>query len=344
MMLTNKKLAKNLLTVALFTTTVSFTTKSFCASSSSSIPSLSSSLSSLSSPSLSSTSIFQNSVTNVSYISASEAKSIDDTLMSTPGFSIDQLMELAGLSVACSVNDFFLKYLNKQVNNKILIICGPGNNGGDGLVAARHLKHFGFEPTIIMPKQGSGQLFINLVKQCKDLDIAIITEYTQPNESTYSIIVDALFGFSFTGPARQPYSSIINYLATTKTPIISVDIPSGWNVDNGDEYKTGFVPTSVISLTTPKKCMAGYNGIHYVGGRFVPPSIASSFKLNLPVYGGNDQIALITNDNEFKNQDTSSGVSVMYVTTSSKEEAEKIGILQLIISIVIVIVIFIYCD
>jgi NAD(P)H-hydrate epimerase len=89
--------------------------------------------------------------------------------MSTPGFSIDQLMELAGLSVACGVNDYYLKYLEQKVNKKILIICGPGNNGGDGLVAARHLKHFGYEPTIILPKQGSGQLFINLVKQCKDL-------------------------------------------------------------------------------------------------------------------------------------------------------------------------------
>lgn len=56
--------------------------------------------------------------------------------MTQPGFSIDQLMELAGLSVASAIES---KYKNEIYKN-ILILCGPGNNGGDGLVAARHLK------------------------------------------------------------------------------------------------------------------------------------------------------------------------------------------------------------
>jgi periplasmic divalent cation tolerance protein len=73
--------------------------------------------------------------------------------------------------------------------------------------------------------------------------------------------------------------------------------------------------------------MTDYHGIHYVGGRFVPPSIATQFQLNLPIYGGNDQVALITSSiNENKNDNgNGNGVSVMYVTTSSKEEAEKIA-------------------
>ena len=56
------------------------------------------------------------------------------------GFSVDQLMELAGLSVACSV---FAEYPPSS-HRRILVIAGPGNNGGDGLVAARHLYHFGY--------------------------------------------------------------------------------------------------------------------------------------------------------------------------------------------------------
>ena len=56
--------------------------------------------------------------------------------MSTPGFTIDQLMELAGLSCACSVYEVF----PPKSHPKVLILAGPGNNGGDGLVAARHLK------------------------------------------------------------------------------------------------------------------------------------------------------------------------------------------------------------
>ena len=56
------------------------------------------------------------------------------------GFSVDQLMELAGLSVAQSIEAEFPPDTHKDV----LVIAGPGNNGGDGLVAGRHLHHFGY--------------------------------------------------------------------------------------------------------------------------------------------------------------------------------------------------------
>jgi NAD(P)H-hydrate repair Nnr-like enzyme with NAD(P)H-hydrate epimerase domain len=56
------------------------------------------------------------------------ARQIDETLMQTPGFSIDQLMELAGLSVACAC----FEYHKRERGKKVLILAGPGNNGGDG--------------------------------------------------------------------------------------------------------------------------------------------------------------------------------------------------------------------
>ncbi len=69
-----------------------------------------------------------------------DAAKIDEELMGPLGFSVDQLMELAGLSVACSVYAEYPPHPHKR----ILVIAGPGNNGGDGLVAARHLYHFGY--------------------------------------------------------------------------------------------------------------------------------------------------------------------------------------------------------
>jgi NAD(P)H-hydrate repair Nnr-like enzyme with NAD(P)H-hydrate epimerase domain len=57
------------------------------------------------------------------------------------GFSIDQLMELAGLSVAASLADVY----PPDTLLRVLVLAGPGNNGGDGLVAARHLAHWGYD-------------------------------------------------------------------------------------------------------------------------------------------------------------------------------------------------------
>lgn len=70
-----------------------------------------------------------------------QAKAVDEELMGPLGFSIDQLMELAGLSVASSI----LAEYPPSKYSKVLIVAGPGNNGGDGLVAARHLYHFGYK-------------------------------------------------------------------------------------------------------------------------------------------------------------------------------------------------------
>eukprot|EP00966_Prymnesium_polylepis_P268233 6196713-Prymnesium_polylepis.2 len=77
-------------------------------------------------------------------LSQREAIAVDEDLMATPGFSVDQLMELAGLSCASAV----LKAYPPTTHRRVLCVCGPGNNGGDGLVAARHLVQFGYDASV----------------------------------------------------------------------------------------------------------------------------------------------------------------------------------------------------
>lgn len=72
---------------------------------------------------------------------AEQAAKLDEDLMGPLGFSVDQLMELAGLSCACAIQAEY----PPTAHPRILVIAGPGNNGGDGLVAARHLHHFGYK-------------------------------------------------------------------------------------------------------------------------------------------------------------------------------------------------------
>ncbi|KZT73744.1 YjeF N-terminal domain-like protein [Daedalea quercina L-15889] len=226
------------------------------------------------------------------YLTAKLAQQIDEELMNAAGaFSIDQLMELAGLACAQTL----AKVYSREKYPRVLVCCGPGNQGGDGLVAARHLGMFGYRPTIWMPKPGSKDIYKRLKKQCDNMHIQTIAPGTdvQPlrDELAHSdVILDAIFGFSFQPPVRAPFDAALPLLTESGLPIVSVDIPSGWDVEKGNAAGFGLNPDVLLSLTAPKEGSRGFKGRHFLGGRFVPKAMEEKFQLNLPEYPGFDQI------------------------------------------------------
>lgn len=231
-------------------------------------------------------------------LSAKNAAALDQELMSSGAFSIDQLMELAGLSVSQAL--FKLQPLNK--GKRILVACGPGNNGGDGLVAARHLFHYGYAPTIYYPKQPKNELYQRLTKQLHDLKIPFTTDFPTALQNTDHII-DAIFGFSFSGEVREPFPKVIEALRDTKIPVLAVDAPSSWDIENGppqDGPGKGFMPNALISLTAPKPLVKWFEGRHFVGGRFLGPDVAERYGLDLPGYEGVEQVVEVAVGEEGK--------------------------------------------
>uniref|UniRef100_A0A8C8ZFU4 NAD(P)H-hydrate epimerase n=1 Tax=Prolemur simus TaxID=1328070 RepID=A0A8C8ZFU4_PROSS len=114
--------------------------------------------------------------TAVKYLSQEEAQAVDEELFNEYQFSVDQLMELAGLSCATAIAKAYPPTSMSRSPPTVLVICGPGNNGGDGLVCARHLKLFGYQPTIYYPKRPNKPLFTALVTQCQKMDIPFLGE------------------------------------------------------------------------------------------------------------------------------------------------------------------------
>jgi NAD(P)H-hydrate epimerase len=258
-------------------------------------------------------------VMETGYLNAEDAAALDRDLMTLPGFALEQLMELAGLSVAQAVYHVLHERLPSTSNRtapsldndeniqrrRVLILCGPGNNGGDGLVAARHLVMFGWNVTVVYPKKrsittndnvGTKAHYANLVQQCLDLQIPILDE--MPDDwDTYMAIVDAIFGFSFVGAPRPPYDTILAQLTILNghndIVTFAVDVPSGWNVngeDDDDNRTVNFMPHVLISLTAPKLCARQFHGRHFVGGRFLPPALAAKYRIRMPRYAGVDQV------------------------------------------------------
>ena len=221
---------------------------------------------------------------NIPYINAETSALVDKELMGTYNYSIDQLMEIAGLTVAKVVNQEYILKSSKK-NLKIITLCGPGNNGGDGLVASRYLKEFGNDVEIYYPKKNTkNPLYTRLIAQCENYEIKInekILEKKEDYEKIFEqcdIILDALFGFSFKGEIREPFKTIIDAMKKFENKIISVDIPSGFDIDKGNIFDT-FVPKGLVSLTLPKLCSKNFGGEHYLGGRFVPKKLFEKFNL-----------------------------------------------------------------
>ncbi|KAI0883917.1 YjeF N-terminal domain-like protein [Annulohypoxylon maeteangense] len=224
-------------------------------------------------------------------LSAKAAAALDKELMSTGAFSIDQLMELAGLSVSQVV----YRVCPPNRGNRVLVACGPGNNGGDGLVAARHLRHYGYSPTIYYPKRSKNELYQRLAKQLEDLEVPFVDDFPAAVNSA-DHIVDAVFGFSFSGEVREPFPAVIRALEDTILPVTSVDAPSSWNIETGPPESglgSKFNPDYLISLTAPKPLVKYFKGRHFIGGRFVSPAIAKKYDFEVPEYQGIDQIVEI---------------------------------------------------
>ncbi|KAF8625624.1 hypothetical protein AX17_006809 [Amanita inopinata Kibby_2008] len=249
---------------------------------------------------------------SIRYLTARLAQQIDEELMSagTTGasFSLDQLMELAGLACAQTL----ARVYTKDRFPRVLVCCGPGNQGGDGLVAARHLGMFGYRPMVYLPKVGEKEIYRRLVRQCESMRIPILTS-PSPSEKekgkeketetetaslvdalgSSDVILDAIFGFSFKPPVRPPFDEALWLLGRSGLPIVSVDIPSGWDVELGNvnvNEGVGLRPDVLVSLTAPKVGVRGFGGRHFLGGRFVPRTLEEKYALNLPEYPGSDQI------------------------------------------------------
>jgi NAD(P)H-hydrate epimerase len=110
-------------------------------------------------------------------------------------------------------------------------------------------------------------------------------------------IVDALFGFSFKPPIRDPFPAVIQLLSQTKLPVTSVDIPSSWDVDEGPAPDNKFHPSNLVSLTAPKPAAKFFHGRHFVGGRFIGKEFANKYQFDIPDYAGIDQVVEVENGN-----------------------------------------------
>jgi NAD(P)H-hydrate epimerase len=168
------------------------------------------------------------------------------------------LMENAGRGIA----HYILKHL-KPENKSILLLCGTGNNGGDGFVAARylaeHVKVSVFVTGKTIKTQVAHQNFCKLTQS--EIPIYYNRKALSKLLNDHDIIVDALLGIGLSGELREPYAKIVQMVNTVKnTPIVSVDTPTGLGT------RLAVIPKVTITFHDVKEGMTPANSgaIHIV--------------------------------------------------------------------------------
>ena len=199
--------------------------------------------------------------------------------MSTPIFSRDALRELDRRAVdefhipilvlmenaGRAVAEAALKHLHKS-HRHVLILAGPGNNGGDGLVAARHLHNAGVTVHILLlaPREhyrdaAATQLAIidamKLKPQTLSPDHAELRDWLV-DSNPGDLIIDALFGTGLARPVEGLAADVIRAANSAKRPILAVDIPSGLDADTGQPLGIAIHATETVSFCGLKRGFA----------------------------------------------------------------------------------------
>jgi NAD(P)H-hydrate epimerase len=170
-------------------------------------------------------------------VTASEMQAIDRSAIEEFGIPGMVLMENAGLAAASLIHENVPDLLEK----KVVIVCGKGNNGGDGFVIARHLLIDGVQVDILL--LGKRQQLKSDARVNADIAFKMgvpIHEITDKNLNAQNhllrhchIIVDALFGTGLSKPAGGLYEKVIKKINASNKYVVAVDIPSGVDSDSG---------------------------------------------------------------------------------------------------------------
>jgi len=193
-------------------------------------------------------------------ITSAQVKKIDLKAQQRYGLSVFMLMENAGRSVAGEAESFIR---NQKRPIKTAVICGKGNNGGDGLVAGRHLLAEGIRLDLFLAgepsdlKGAAGQNLEILLKLKQR-----VTPVNQNNIARiknkiarYDLIIDALFGVGLKGEVRGIYRDLINSINASGAYVISVDVPSGLDADKGRVLGTAVKAERTVTFVAAKPGM-----------------------------------------------------------------------------------------
>ena len=201
-------------------------------------------------------------------VTAAQMRELDRKTIEEFGILGVVLMENAGRAVAEEVQKMGL-----GSGDRVAVLAGRGNNGGDGYVAARWIYNQDLDVKIyLLAKKdqirGDARTNLDIIlkmgipfEEMPEPDLAAL----QSGLQEVDLIIDALLGIGIKGEVREPVKSVINLVNNLGRPIVAVDVPSGLDADKGEVMGVAIKATKTVTMGLAKKGFFLASGPQYTG-------------------------------------------------------------------------------
>lgn len=202
-------------------------------------------------------------------LTAAQVREVERAAVQRSGGSLYDLMEIAGEAVARTVKPL-------AGAGRVVVVTGPGNNGGDGWVAARRLHSEGIAVTVcslVEPGSLAGNAGVAAMRAA---DAGVLSECVPASEvgarlSGATVVVDALLGIGARAPLSPELALWTTAIRTAGARVVAVDVPTGVDADTGEADEHAVIADVTLTFITPKRGLVTYPGAAHAGELVVEP-------------------------------------------------------------------------
>ncbi|MBI3244677.1 MAG: NAD(P)H-hydrate epimerase [Chloroflexi bacterium] len=207
-------------------------------------------------------------------LTTAQMADVDRLMIEEYSILLIQMMENAGRNLAEQAR----RMLDGQLAGRhIVVLCGAGNNGGGGMVAARHLHNRGASVRVKFVGDPA-RLKDVPAHQWRILQAMDLAKNDDPDLAQADLIIDALIGYGLSGDPRRATAEWIVQANLSGRPILALDTPSGLDATTGVPGSPCIRANATLTLALPKAGLLQVNARHFVGGLYladisVPPEL-----------------------------------------------------------------------
>ena len=203
------------------------------------------------------------------YVSKNQMAKLDKIAPEEYGLTPSRMMENAAYQIASYVRN------NYEKGSKVAVYAGKGNNGGDALATARRLHSWGFDIRLRLESELDG------IREEERQILSKIGVEPVDRVNEADIAIDGIFGYNLDGEPRKPFDRMINELNTLDAVKISIDVPSGYDIESGKYRNCSVKPDTLLTLGAPFEPFADTELEHHLLDIAIPKEVYKAVGINI---------------------------------------------------------------